>query len=109
LTLTQVDTETTVPHTLVSKCIIQIQCNYNVAVNQYIGEQTPHGNSIIRIFRTTKPSVIQDLKTCRDVGKAHTIYKEIVWENKDRHDAVSKPRQCHVKRVHTVLRLFLVK
>jgi len=103
LTLTQVDTETTVPHTLVSKCIIQIQCNYNIAVHQYIGEQTPHGNSIIRIFRTTKPSVIQDLKTRRDV------YKEIVWENKDRHDAVSKPRQCHVKRVHTVLRLFLVK
>ena len=101
--LTQVDTETTVPHTLVSKCIIQIQCNYNIAVHQYIGEQTPHGNSIIRIFRTTKPSVIQDLKTRRDV------YKEIVWENKDRHDAVSKPRQCHVKRVHTVLRLFLVK
>ena len=97
------DTETTVPHTLVSKCIIQIQCNYNIAVHQYIGEQTPHGNSIIRIFRTTKPSVIQDLKTRRDV------YKEIVWENKDRHDAVSKPRQCHVKRVHTVLRLFLVK
>ena len=103
MTLTQVDTETTVPHTLVSKCIIQIQCNYNIAVHQYIGEQTPHGNSIIRIFRTTKPSVIQDLKTRRDV------YKEIVWENKDRHDAVSKPRQCHVKRVHTVLNLFLVK
>ena len=103
MTLTQVDTETTVPHTLVSKCIIQIQCNYNIAVHQYIGEQTPHGNSIIRIFRTTKPSVIQDLKTRRDV------YKEIVWENKDMHGAVSKPRQCHVKRVHTVLRLFLVK
>lgn len=78
----------------------------NIAVIHYIGNEklsrkAPHGNAKHdKPFFRSKPSVIKDLQERPEIEKAHKIYKDMVCENKDGHDAVSKPR--NVKQVHNV-------
>ena len=78
----------------------------NVAVVHYIGDESlsakaPHGNAQHeKPFFRTQPSVLRELQARPDVEKAHKIYKEMVCENKEGHEAVTKPR--NVKQVHNV-------
>ena len=83
-----------------------VQNSENIAVIHYIGDENlsdkaPHGNAKHgKPFFRTKPSVLKDLQERPEIEKAHKIYKDMVCENKDGHEAVSKPR--NVKQVHNI-------
>ena len=78
----------------------------NVAVVHYIGDESisskaPRGNAKHeKPFFRTQPSALRELQAQPDVEKAHKIYKEMVCENKDGHEAVTKPK--NLKQVHNV-------
>ena len=78
----------------------------NVAVIHYIGNENlstkaPHGNAKHdKPFFRTQPSVLKDLQKRPEIEKAYKIYKDMVCENKEGHEAVTKPR--NVKQVHNV-------
>ena len=70
----------------------------------YIGDETlsvmtPHGNSNKNEpFFRTKPSVREDIQKKIEVEKPHIVYKNLVCENVEGHDAISKPR--NIKQLH---------
>ena len=60
---------------------------------------TPHGNSNKNEpFFRTKPSVRKDIQKKIEVEKPHIVYKNLVCENVEGHDAISKPR--NIKQLH---------
>ena len=60
---------------------------------------TPHGNSNKNEpFFRTKPSVREDIQKKIEVEKPHIVYKNLVCENVEGHDAISKPR--NIKQLH---------
>ena len=75
----------------------------NIIVH-YLGDESlsvmmPHGNSNKKepYFRT-KPSVKEEIQKKIEVEKPHIVYKYLVCENVEGHDAVSKPR--NVRQLH---------
>ena len=75
----------------------------NIVVH-YLGDESlsvmmPHGNSNKKepYFRT-KPSVKEEIQKKIEVEKPHIVYKNLVCENMEGHDAVSKPR--NVRQLH---------
>ena len=75
----------------------------NIIVH-YLGDESlsvmmPHGNSNKKepYFRT-KPSVKEEIQKKIVVEKPHIVYKNLVCENVEGHDAVSKPR--NVRQLH---------
>ena len=75
----------------------------NIIVH-YLGDESlsvmmPHGNSNKKepYFRT-KPSVKEEIQKKIEVEKPHIVYKNLVCENVEGHDAVSKPR--NVRQLH---------
>ena len=76
-----------------------------ICVVHYVGDETlsvpgPHGNSDkqAKLFFRTKPSVREDAFQRAEKEKAHVVYKEMVVENKEGHDAISKPRD--IRQLH---------
>ena len=71
----------------------------------YIGDEslsvpTAHGNSLrqTKLYFRTKPSVVEEIQQRTELEKLHKIYKEMVCENTDGHDAISKLRD--IKQLH---------
>ena len=76
-----------------------------ICVVHYVRDETlsvpgPHGNSDkqAKLFFRTKPSVREDAFQRAEKEKANVVYKEMVVENKEGHDAISKPRD--IRQLH---------
>ena len=75
----------------------------NIIVH-YIGDESlsvmmPHGNSNKQEpFFKNKPSVRQEIQKKIEVEKPHIVYKNLVCENVEGQDAISKPR--NVRQLH---------
>ena len=75
-----------------------LDCPERLCIVHYIGDEslsipTAHGNAKqTKLFFRTKPSVLENLQIRTEVTKPHKVYKEMICENVEGHDATSKPR-----------------
>ena len=78
-------------------------CIVHYVGNEQLSIPAPHGNSAkeTKMFFRTLPSVKEEAFQRSEKDKAHIVYKEMVVENKEGHDAVSKPR--NVRQLHNAV------
>ena len=69
-------------------------CIVHYIGNEELSAPAAHGNAKVqtKLFFRTKPSVVENLTKEVEHHKAHKVYKELICQNTEGHDAVAKPR-----------------